>query len=143
MSAIPVIDVASIVDGSNPERVGIETTRVCEQIGFFCIENHGVATNTVHDAWRDGRWLFVPARPRSFIVNIGNLLETWTGGRFVSTYHGVLHETPEERYSIGYFAAPEYDVVVRRLDGSADYEPIRTGAALDETVLSNWDESQQ
>ena len=65
---------------------------------------------------------------------------TWTGGRFVSTYHRVLHETPEERYSIDYFATPEYDVVVRPMNGSTDCEPIRAGAALDETVLSNWDE---
>ena len=35
MTAIPLIDIGSLLDGSNPDGVGIEMTRAGEQTGFF------------------------------------------------------------------------------------------------------------
>lgn len=65
----------------------------------------------------DGAWLNADPRAGCFIVNIGNMLELWSGGRFRSTMHRVHPPAGRERYSIGYFANPNYDTVIRPLAG--------------------------
>lgn len=60
---------------------------------------------------RDGAWVDVPAVPGGFIVNIGDLLSAWVGGRWTSTMHRVL--VPEgradrDRVSIPFFVHPDF-----------------------------------
>jgi len=62
-------------------------------------------------------WVEVPPRPGCFVVNIGNMMECWSGGRFRSTMHRVHPPTASERYSIAYFASPSYDTLVGPLAG--------------------------
>lgn len=68
-------------------------------------------------------WVEVPPRPGCFVVNIGNMMECWSGGRFRSTMHRVHPPSGVERYSIAYFASPSYDTLVEPLPGV----PIREG----------------
>ena len=72
---------------------------------------------------RDGHWIEAQAKPGCFVINIGNMLETWSGGRFQSTMHRVHPPRGRERYSIGYFAHPRYDTVIEPLPGLADRLP--------------------
>ncbi len=62
------------------------------------------------NGWRDVR-----AIPGSFVVNIGDLMVLWTGGRWVSTMHRVAnperHQT-SSRLSIPFFYQPNHDAVV-------------------------------
>ena len=44
----------------------------------------------------------MPPRPDCFVMNIGDLLERWTNGRFKSTLHRVVN-TGRERYSTAFF----------------------------------------
>lgn len=72
----------------------------------------------VHQA--DGGWRDVPPVPGSFVVNIGDLMALWTGGRWVSTMHRVAN--PEEgntssRLSIPFFHQPNHDAVVEPMAG--------------------------
>ncbi|KAG8983868.1 hypothetical protein FRB90_005680, partial [Tulasnella sp. 427] len=66
--------------------------------------------------------------PDSVLVNIGDLMEFWTGGRFPSTVHRVsLPRTKEEaqdRFSIAYFLHPDDDVLLGRLTN--DGEDVNT-----------------
>ena len=60
-------------------------------------------------------WADVQAIPGSFVVNIGDLMALWTGGRWVSTMHRVVN--PERgdtssRLSIPYFYQPNHDARV-------------------------------
>ena len=64
----------------------------------------------------DGTWIEVPPLEDCFVVNIGNMMACWSGGRFKSTMHRVVPPPCVERYSIGYFAVPDYDVIVEPLD---------------------------
>ncbi len=64
---------------------------------------------------RDGSWAEVEPLEGAFIVNIGNMMEAWSGGRFKSTMHRVNPPPGVERYSIGFFAVPNYDTIVEPL----------------------------
>ncbi|WP_338700413.1 2-oxoglutarate and iron-dependent oxygenase domain-containing protein [Streptomyces sp. Q6] len=61
--------------------------------------------------WRD-----VPYTRGSFVINIGDMMEFWTGGRWVSTMHRVRNPLPgqegEARISIPYFHIPNPDATI-------------------------------
>lgn len=66
---------------------------------------------------RDGTWLPVEAAPGEFVINFGEMLEMWTGGRVRATLHRVIG-TPAERISIPLFFNPNHDANVAP-DGAA------------------------
>lgn len=59
-----------------------------------------------------GDWIEAPPIPGAFVVNIGDMLEAWSNGRFVATGHRVL-KTPIERFSFPLFCALDYHTVVK------------------------------
>jgi isopenicillin N synthase-like dioxygenase len=60
---------------------------------------------------RDGSWVPVQADPGTFVVNFGEMLEMWTGGRVRATLHRVIGG-PEERISVPLFFNPAFDTNV-------------------------------
>jgi isopenicillin N synthase-like dioxygenase len=44
---IPIIDIAPLVDGSDPEGVARQIGESCEQVGFFYVKNHGIPSELV------------------------------------------------------------------------------------------------
>jgi len=86
-------------------------------------------------------WLEVKAPDDALVVNIGDLLELWSGGRFVSTPHKVVNTSGAERYSFPYFAVPNYATVVAPLGGA---EPgfgrsaVHVGDVSREVWRTNW-----
>lgn len=89
-----------------------------------------------------GGWTAVPPRRGAFVVNIGNMMEVWSGGRFRSTLHRVHPPRDRERFSIGYFAVPGYDTTIAPLAGlpvtgtSEDMTPRHAGRDLAAFVAS-------
>ena len=72
-------------------------------------------------------WVAAPPIPGSFIVNIGDLLEGWTNGRFKATQHRVVN-TGKERYSMPLFFSVDYHTVVEPLpEFVSDENPARYG----------------
>ncbi|WP_170374446.1 isopenicillin N synthase family dioxygenase [Ruegeria atlantica] len=63
----------------------------------------------------DDSWISPDCPPGGFVVNIGDMLELWSGGRLKSTPHRVVNRSGQERYSFPYFAVPRHDVVVTPL----------------------------
>jgi isopenicillin N synthase-like dioxygenase len=61
-----------------------------------------------------GDWIDVPPLPDAFVLNIGDMLETWTNGEFVATTHRV-RKVREERYSFPLFFCVDYDTTVAPL----------------------------
>jgi isopenicillin N synthase-like dioxygenase len=50
--------------------------------------------------------------PRTFLVNLGNMMKRWSNDRFLSTPHGVLNDSGTDRYSIAFFYSPNVDSVI-------------------------------
>ena len=61
-----------------------------------------------------GEWIDAPPADGAFIVNVGDLMEIWSNGRFVATSHRV-RKVKEERYSFPLFCACDYHTVVEPL----------------------------
>ena len=58
---------------------------------------------------RDGTWTDAPVVPEGFVVNIGDLMMTWTNDRWLSNLHRVVNPPPDaagstRRLSLVYFA---------------------------------------
>lgn len=67
-----------------------------------------------------GDWIAAPPMKGAYIINIGNTLQFWTGGRFSSTNHRVANRGGVPRYSIPFFMTPDYDTVVRPIGSEND-----------------------
>ena len=89
-------------------------------------------------------WLEVNAPGDTLVVNLGDLLELWSGGYFVSTPHKVVNSSGVERYSFPYFAVPRFDTVVNPLckpqPGYAR-AAVHVGEVSREVWRTNWPHS--
>ena len=86
-------------------------------------------------------WLDVSAPQCALVVNIGDMLELWSGGYFVSTPHKVVNKSGRERYSFPYFAVPRYDVVVeplRERQPGFERDRVHVGDVSREVWRTNW-----
>ncbi|MBQ4826489.1 isopenicillin N synthase family oxygenase [Leisingera sp. HS039] len=86
-------------------------------------------------------WITPDCPPGGFVVNIGDMLELWSGGRLISTPHRVVNKTGKERYSFPYFAVPRHDVVVQPLlppVAGFDRPSVHCGHWSAEIWRTNW-----
>lgn len=80
---------------------------------------------------KNDEWVVVPPVQDALVINIGDLMQIWSGGRFTSTPHRVINRYGQDRYSIPMFVQPDYDVEIRPLtsDAATDFEPFPAGDA--------------
>lgn len=78
---------------------------------------------------RGGEWLPVQAPAGGFVVNIGDLMQRWTGDRWVSTLHRVVGQegASPRRQSLVFFHNPRTDAVIETLGDGRHYEPVTAG----------------
>lgn len=80
------------------------------------------------------RWVPVAPVPGGLIVNVGDLLERWSGGVFASTRHRVVNAAGAERFSMPLFFEPNFDCLVSPLRppaaGAPSWPPVRAGDYL-------------
>jgi isopenicillin N synthase-like dioxygenase len=80
-------------------------------------------------------WIEAPPLEGCFVVNIGDVFETWSGGRFKSTQHRVAN-IGKERYSAPLFFGLDYHAVIEPLEkfrtpeAVAKYPPTKAGDHL-------------
>ena len=91
-----------------------------------------------------GEWIEARAPGDALVVNIGDLLELWSGGYFVSTPHKVVNRSGAERFSFPYFAVPRYDTVVEPLvkpKPGFTRTSVHVGDVSKEVWRTNWRDS--
>ena len=63
------------------------------------------------------RWVEVPYLPDSFVVNIGDMLERLTSGRYTSALHRVINSSDRARLSMPFFFDPSFDALLEPVPG--------------------------
>jgi len=110
----------------NPKRIDSIGVVPHSDSGAFTIlwqdANGGLEVQT-----KSGEWVGAPPLEDSFVVNIGDILQFWSSGRYSSTKHRVINRYGGDRYSIPYFVNPSADVVISALDGSESFSPFNYG----------------
>jgi isopenicillin N synthase-like dioxygenase len=109
-------------DASDTPGIGAHTDYEC----FTLLLTTGPGLEVMNQA---GDWIDVPPVPGGLIVNIGDMMEYWSGGTFVATSHRV-RKVAQERWSFPLFFALDYDVELRPLGRPASQPGIRTGEHL-------------
>lgn len=85
---------------------------------------------------QDREWLDIAPHADEFVVNLGDLLTHWTGGRYHARRHRVVGGLKQDRYSIPFFLDPNVDAHVSVVPTCASEEtanafpPINAGEYL-------------
>jgi len=77
-------------------------------------------------------WIDAPCIEDAFVINLGDMLQLWTNGLFVSTPHEVIHtNSTASRVSIPFFVYPNIDSII---------EPFGTNKKIssEEVMMKNF-----
>jgi isopenicillin N synthase-like dioxygenase len=77
-------------------------------------------------------WLEVPYVPGSFVINLGDMLERLTAGRYTSALHRVINRSGRSRISMPFFFDPAFDAVLQPIPGVGP-ATVRAG------LIERWD----
>ncbi len=88
-----------------------------------------------------GAWIDIVSPPKSFVVNIGDMMQVWTNDRWRSTVHRVVNPPSDKRLnsrrqSLVFFHTPNENALVSCLESCMDathppkYAPILAGEHL-------------
>jgi isopenicillin N synthase-like dioxygenase len=78
---------------------------------FTILHQHAPGLQVMNAA---DEWVAAPPLPGAFIVNVGDLMEGWTNGRFKATQHRVVN-TGQERWSMPLFFCVDYHTPIEPL----------------------------
>ena len=126
---------------------GLLTILAQDDCGGLQVRMPGAASGDSNGSAGDGgasgdansdTWLDVPAEPDIFIVNIGDMLDRLTHGRYRSTPHRVRNVSGRERMSYPFFIDPSWNATVEPLP--LDGTPPSDDAARrwDNTSVQAW-----
>ena len=90
---------------------------------------------------RDEQWIDAKCPPDALVLNVGDMLELWSGGRLISTPHRVTNTSGRARQSFPFFYKPRHDVMVEPLlEPLAGFDrlPLNVGASAADIWYSNW-----
>ena len=90
---------------------------------------------------RKGEWIEILCPQEALLVNIGDFMEVWSGGRFISTPHRVSNRNQKPRYSAPYFSVPRHSTLVKPLvkcENSFEHREILVGEVSAEVWRTNW-----
>jgi isopenicillin N synthase-like dioxygenase len=79
---------------------------------------------------RDGGWITVPPRGHALVINVGDMLERLTLGRYRSAPHRAINRSGKDRLSYPLFFDPDF---------SASVEPLPIAASDAVPGEARWD----
>ena len=90
---------------------------------------------------RNDEWLSADCPLDGMVLNVGDMLELWSGGRLLSTPHRVFNRSGKPRQSFPFFSKPRWDVTVKPLlepIAGFDRPPLHVGTSAADIWYSNW-----
>jgi isopenicillin N synthase-like dioxygenase len=83
-------------------------------------------------------WVAAPPVPGAFVVNLGDMLERMTAGRYRSTPHRVRNTGDADRLSMPLFLDPAWDADVRPIPGATDQDLAYDTDRWDGASVHEW-----
>jgi isopenicillin N synthase-like dioxygenase len=83
-------------------------------------------------------WIAAPPIDDALVVNLGDMLERMTAGRYRSTPHRVRNAGAGDRLAMPLFLDPAWDVEVRPIPGAFDRDRVRDTDRWDGTSVHEW-----
>ena len=83
-------------------------------------------------------WVEAPPVPGSFVINLGDMLDRMTGGRYRSTPHRVRNTSGHDRVSMAFFFDPSWDAEVVPLPGGSGPAPDDAASRWDGASVAAW-----
>lgn len=123
-SQLRLIHYPYIADIQDKEGIGAHTDYEC----FTLLLPTAPGLQVLNKA---GQWMDVPLLENTLIMNIGDMMEILSNGRYLATKHRVK-KVAEERYSFPFFFSCDYDYIIQPLvnSESAQYAPLKGGEHL-------------
>lgn len=110
----PVVDERQLGAGAHTDFGAITLLLQDEQSGL----------QVLNDA--TGEWIDVLPNPDAYVVNIGDMLDMWTSGKYKSNTHRVLCQNKTDRYSVPFFFDGNLESRLAPLDGSVSQKGVLT-----------------
>lgn len=85
---------------------------------------------------QQAEWFEANAPAGALIVNVGDMLETWSDGYYVSTPHKVVNTSQRNRYSFPYFSVPRFDTVIQPVAKNTKNTPAESALYHDAGTIS-------
>jgi len=85
-----------------------------------------------------GGWVAAPPVPGAFVVNLGDMLERMTAGRYRSTPHRVRNTGGADRLSMPLFLDPAWDADVRPIPGPTAQDRAHDTDRWDGASVHEW-----
>eukprot|EP00747_Dinoflagellata_sp_TGD_P209353 gnl/TRDRNA2_/TRDRNA2_82749_c0_seq1.p1 gnl/TRDRNA2_/TRDRNA2_82749_c0~~gnl/TRDRNA2_/TRDRNA2_82749_c0_seq1.p1 ORF type:complete len:402 (-),score=66.56 gnl/TRDRNA2_/TRDRNA2_82749_c0_seq1:44-1180(-) len=117
--------------------------------GFFTLLQQVQDVGTSEDLQihvGDGKWVTAPSVPGLLNVNLGDMMERWTNGRYKATLHRVVANSEKERWSFPFFFDPNYNATVAPVptcvrEGEKPlYAPVEAGKRKLAKFEATWSE---
>ncbi|KAF5585630.1 isopenicillin N synthetase [Fusarium pseudocircinatum] len=84
-------------------------TILAQELGTTGLEVYYPPTNS---------WVPVPVKENAYVINMGDMMQKYTGGYYRSARHRVLTNTNDHRHSVAFFLNGNLKLNVKALDGS-------------------------
>ncbi|KAM7490266.1 hypothetical protein LguiA_033187 [Lonicera macranthoides] len=128
---------------SSPDKVlGLSPHSDSSSITILMQNNNTVGLQIRHD----GGWVPVKPVPNSLVVNVGEVLEIWSNGKYKSMEHRAVTSETNTRISFGAFVMPNIDVEIEPLQEMlsmhqkpAKYKKIKYGDYLTNALRQKMD----
>lgn len=119
-----------------PEDLEIGAGEHCDTGAFTILMQDAVGGLEVGHL--EHEWISAPPIRGAFVINIGDMMMRWTNGQFRSTPHRVVNRAQQARYSMPYFANPDFDSIIAPIPSlvtpgnDAAWPPLHFGQFMDD-----------
>ncbi|CAG8607151.1 1822_t:CDS:10 [Paraglomus occultum] len=139
-----IIGYPSLTTVEGKDRVGVSCG---EHTDYGCLTflNQDNIKGALQVLTKSGEWINADPVPGAFVVNIGDMLNTWTNDIYKSTLHRVVHTRDEYRVSVPFFYEPNFDALIEplepclKVDPTRHHEPVVYGDHLLSKVSNNFE----